>query len=187
MTPSLLIYLSFSKMSFFHCFLFFFLLPPVTISLFMHFSLLARLKIGCLYTLLKGCDLIKIIVLNIKLNCIWWWGFTSERSRNCAVPIYYHYAKIHLVPEWLSSHLNLKKNLRFSWYVFTHLQVKVKLATFRLPFQELRQRGVKEGVTAFPGLLYFALNTYLIMLRAKQRCNRQPFWVFGMTRPGIKH
>ena len=40
--------------------------------------------------------------------------------------------------------------------------------TWRLSFQKLLHRGVKEGTTPFPGLLHFTLETYLIMLRVKQ-------------------
>ena len=41
-------------------------------------------------------------------------------------------------------------------------------ATRRLPFQVLLHRGVGEGATPFPGLLHFALDTYLISLSVKQ-------------------
>ena len=37
-----------------------------------------------------------------------------------------------------------------------------------LPFQLLQHRGVGEGVTPFPGLLHFTLDTYLILLSVKQ-------------------
>ena len=42
------------------------------------------------------------------------------------------------------------------------------MATIRLPFQWLLHRGVEEGVTPFPGLLHFTLDTYFILLSVKQ-------------------
>ena len=38
----------------------------------------------------------------------------------------------------------------------------------RLPFRSLLHQGVGEGATPFPGLLYFTVDPYLIMLRVKQ-------------------
>ena len=38
----------------------------------------------------------------------------------------------------------------------------------RLPFLFLQHRGVGEGATPFPGLLYFTLDPYVIMLNIKQ-------------------
>ena len=36
------------------------------------------------------------------------------------------------------------------------------------PEMELRHQGVGEGATPFPGLLHFTLESYLIMVSAKQ-------------------
>ena len=46
--------------------------------------------------------------------------------------------------------------------------------------------GVGEGATPFPGLLYFTLDTYLIMLSDKQGGIKYNFSIFGMTWPGIE-
>ena len=56
------------------------------------------------------------------------------------------------------------------WYIY---KVKVKLVTLvdgnpKIPFQQLRQRGVEEGATSFPVLFHFTLDSYLIVLSAKQ-------------------
>ena len=40
--------------------------------------------------------------------------------------------------------------------------------TWRLPFWYLLYPGVREGVTPFPGLLHFTLDTYFILLSVKQ-------------------
>ena len=45
---------------------------------------------------------------------------------------------------------------------------------------------VAEGATPFPGLFYFTLDLYLIVLIAKQGGIKYHFWVFGMTRLGIE-
>ena len=50
----------------------------------------------------------------------------------------------------------------------------------------LLHQGIGEGATPFPGLLYFTLDPYLIMLSVKQGGIKYYFWVFGMTRPGIE-
>ena len=42
------------------------------------------------------------------------------------------------------------------------------MVTRKLPFQWLLHQGVGEGATPFPGLLQFALDTYLISLSVKQ-------------------
>ena len=47
-------------------------------------------------------------------------------------------------------------------------------------------RDVGKSAPLFPGLLYFTLDPYLIMLSVKQREIKYHFWVFGMTRPGIE-
>ena len=49
----------------------------------------------------------------------------------------------------------------------------VKLSTIvesypKAPFQYLLHRGVGRGATPFPGLLYFTLDTYLILVSVKQ-------------------
>ena len=55
-------------------------------------------------------------------------------------------------------------------------------ATRRLLFQ-----GVGKDATPFPGLLYFTLDPYLILLSVKQGSIKYHFfWVFGMTWPGIE-
>ena len=41
-----------------------------------------------------------------------------------------------------------------------------------------------EDATPFPGVLYFTLDPYLIMLSVKQGGIKYHFWVFGMTPPG---
>ena len=43
-----------------------------------------------------------------------------------------------------------------------------------------------EGDTPFPGLFYFTLDPYLILLSVKQGGIKYHFWVFGMTLPGIE-
>ena len=47
-------------------------------------------------------------------------------------------------------------------------------------------RQLNQQNTAFPGLLHFILETYLIMLSVKQGGINYYFWVFGMIRPGIE-
>ena len=59
-------------------------------------------------------------------------------------------------------------------YIYIYIyKVKVKLATVvegdpKAPFSLATIRGVREDTTPFPGLLYFTLDTYLIMLNVKQ-------------------
>ena len=65
------------------------------------------------------------------------------------------------------------------------------MATFvegapKVPFSIVTHRGVREGATPFPGLLYFTLDLYLIMLSVKQGGIKYHFLVFGMNRPGIE-
>ena len=43
-----------------------------------------------------------------------------------------------------------------------------------------------KGASPFPGLLHFPLDTYLILLSAKQRGINYHFKVFDMTRPGVE-
>ena len=44
-----------------------------------------------------------------------------------------------------------------------------------LPFPLVLHQGVGEGVTPFPGLLHFTLDTYFIMLSVKQGGNKYHF------------
>ena len=46
--------------------------------------------------------------------------------------------------------------------------------------------NVGEDATPFPGLLHFTLDMYLIMLNVKQGGIKYHFWVFVMTRLGLK-
>ena len=55
-----------------------------------------------------------------------------------------------------------------------------------LPVQYLLHWGVEKDATPFLGLLHFTLDPYLVMLSVKQGGIKYHFWVFRMTRPGIK-
>ena len=50
--------------------------------------------------------------------------------------------------------------------------------TRRLPFRKLLHRGVRQGATPSPGLLYFTLYLYLIMLSVEQSSIKYRFLSF---------
>ena len=56
----------------------------------------------------------------------------------------------------------------------------------KAPFSIATTPRCRGGCYSFPGLLYFTLDPYLIMLGVKQGGIKYHFWVFGMTRPGIE-
>ena len=56
----------------------------------------------------------------------------------------------------------------------------------KAPFSIATTPRCRGGRYSFPGLLYFTLDPYLIMLSVKQGGIKYHFWVFGMTRPGIE-
>ena len=60
------------------------------------------------------------------------------------------------------------------------------MGTRRLPFQKPVHCGVGEGATPFPELLYFTLDTNLIMLSFKQGSIKYHFQVFGLARLWIE-
>ena len=53
--------------------------------------------------------------------------------------------------------------------------------------RRLLHRGEGKATIPFPGLLYFILDPYLIILSVKQGGIKYHFWVFSMTRSGIEH
>ena len=68
---------------------------------------------------------------------------------------------------------------------------KVKLATvvdgdLKAPFSIATTLRLKGEHYSFPWIAHFTLDTYIIMLSAKQGGITTIFWVFSMTRPGIE-
>ena len=75
--------------------------------------------------------------------------------------------------------------------IYTRIYIYIyKLATIvegnpKAPFSIATTPSCRGGRYSFPGLLYFTLDPYLIMLSVKQGSSTI-FRVFGMTRPGIE-
>ena len=81
--------------------------------------------------------------------------------------------KYHFLSLWYDSNWDWTPGSRAIGEYPINYYKKVKLvnvvqATQRLPFQLLQHRGVEEGATPFPGLLYFTIDPYLIMLSDNQ-------------------
>ena len=87
------------------------------------------------------------------------------------------------------------KVLHIKWQsdntTYIYIKYKVKLATIvegnpKVPFSIATTPRCRGGRYSFPGLLYFTLDPYLIMLSVKQGGIKYHFLSFGMTRPGIE-
>ena len=109
-----------------------------------------------------------------------------EQSRKWVVP----YPTPQCRSYWKGSPL-VVLNYGRQLYLLLICKKKVKLATIvegnpKAPFSIATTPMCRGGRYSFPGLLYFTLDPYLIMLSVKQGGIKYHFWVFGMTRPGIE-